>query len=133
MKRIFLPSVLVAVLMLGVPASGAWAAEEHGHHDVAASDGAQTLTGEVVDLVCYSSHPENGIGPGHAECAQKCIKSGLPVAIRSDGALYVALGAGHETANALLAPHGGKIVTVHGNVVERDGVKMIQVKSVEAN
>lgn len=129
MRLTSIVGLLSVVLVLGGSAA-VYAAEEHRHgHE--ASD-AQTLTGEVVDLVCYAGHPDSGIGPGHAECAQKCIKNGLPVAIRSaEGALYVALGAGHETVNALLAPYAGKHVTVHGAVLERDGLKMVQVRSVE--
>ena len=131
-------AVVFGAMLVSGGAAGTYAAEEHHHegeaahvHAVASSSDAQSLTGEVVDLVCYSSHPESGIGPGHAGCAQKCIGMGLPVAIRSNGALYVALGAGHETANQLLAAYGGQVVTVHGKVIEQDGLKMVQVESVE--
>ncbi|MBI3088603.1 MAG: hypothetical protein HYY91_06965, partial [Candidatus Omnitrophica bacterium] len=74
MKRIGIWMVVGGLALAG---QGALANEEHEH-----ATGEQTLTGEVVDVFCYLSHPKDGIGKGHAGCAKKCIKSGLPVAIK---------------------------------------------------
>ncbi len=90
---------LVIVMMLALMSMSpvtAWAAEgghDHGHghshgdeaaqedEQSSAATSEQSLTGEVVDVTCYLSEGENGIGKGHASCARKCIKNGLPVAI----------------------------------------------------
>lgn len=139
---------VVAVALLMGPAS-VWAVEEHDHgghehgaHDHGSSTAApessvagaaqeQTLTGEVVDVFCYLSHPKDGIGKGHAECAKKCIKSGLPVAIKVGDQLYLATMSDHNPANQQLADLAAERVTVRGKVMELDGQRLIAVSSVE--
>lgn len=102
----------------------ALAHEEHG--------GQQTLTGEVVDVTCYLTHPESGIGPKHADCARKCIEGGLPVAIRAGDQLFLAVSGKHESANKTLAPYAGRQVTVTGQVMERDGQHLIAISNVKS-
>ena len=83
---------------LVVGGGAAWAHEEHEHGAGTAPQEAlgeaaaqeQTLTGEVVDVFCYLSHGEEGLGVKHAGCAKKCIKGGLPVAIKVGDQLYLA-------------------------------------------
>ena len=152
---------LGAVLMLALSAGPGlvWAHEEHAHgdHDHGAHDhgassteqpatagsshlpaetsaqaGEQTLTGEVVDVFCYLSHPAEGIGPKHAACAKKCIKSGLPVAIRVGNQLYLATMADHNPANQQLAELAGQHVTVRGKVMELEGQRLIAVSEVQS-
>ena len=142
---------LVAVLMLALSAGPGlvWAHEEHAHgdhdhgaHDHGASSTAQpatpgssqeqTLTGEVVDVFCYLSHPAEGLGPKHAGCAKKCIKSGLPVAIRVGEQLYLAAMAGHNPANQQLAELAGQHVTVRGKVMELEGQRLMAVSEVQS-
>ena len=136
MKRTWQVAVVVSVIAaLVVGGVAAWAHEghEHGHEAAEENTGAvQTLTGEVVDVVCYLSHPAQGLGAGHADCAKKCIKNGLPVAIRVGDELYLAAMADHTSANAQLADWAGKQVTVHGQVLERDGQHLITISKVEA-
>ena len=115
--------MLVALLMMGV--GTVWAHEEHG------TGGEQTLTGEVVDVFCYLSHPDQGLWKSHASCAKKCIKGGLPVAIKVGDQLYLASMADHVPANAALAKFAGEQVTVHGKVMERDGQHLIAISEVE--
>ncbi|MBI3333215.1 MAG: hypothetical protein HYZ93_03910 [Candidatus Omnitrophica bacterium] len=88
----------------------------------------QKVTGEVVDLACYLS--EGAAGPGHRECAEKCIRSGLPVGIKSGDQLYVAIGSEHGPANAALAPLAAKQVVAEGVVSERNGVHLIAIQKV---
>ena len=99
--------------------------EEHGQA------GEQTLTGEVVDVLCYLSHGKDGLGKAHADCAKKCIKSGLPVALKVGDQLYLAANADHTAANARLVELAGGQVTVRGSVMERDGQRLIAISSVE--
>ncbi len=101
--------------------------EEHA----AGPTGEQTLTGEVVDAFCYLSHGKEGLGKGHAGCAQKCIQSGLPVAIKVGDQLYLAAMSNHEPANKTLAQYAGQQVTVHGTIMEADGQHLISITHVE--
>src|SRR3989338_1560432 len=136
-------SGLIVVMLVVSAASGGWAAEEHDHgaHDhgvspvqqQAPSAGApqeQTLTGEVMDVFCYLSHPADGMGPKHASCAKKCIKNGLPVAIRVGNQLYLATMSDHNPANQQLAELAGQQVTVRGKVMELEGQRLIAISEV---
>ena len=97
-------------------------AEEHGKEklDAAAS---KEVTGEVVDMMCYVDH--GGKGEKHAACATKCIKSGGPVGIASEGKTYLIVG-DHKPMNDELADYAGKTITVKGKMAERDGINMIE-------
>ena len=102
-------------------------------HDepAAGAQGDQTLTGEVVDVMCYLSHGKKGLGMGHADCGKKCVQSGLPVAIKVGDHLYLAAKADHTPANAMLANLVGHQVMVHGQILEADGQHLIAVSKVE--
>ena len=83
-----------------------------------------TVTGEVLDMACYLDHGAHGAG--HAACAQKCISSGLPVGLKgTDGKVYLLIGA-HMPANEELAKHAAETITVHGKLVERDGIALLE-------
>ena len=85
---------------------------------------AQTIKGEIVDLMCYIDH--GAMGEKHADCATVCIKSGGPVGIvTSDGEAYLVIGQ-HEPINKQLIPFAGKTITLKGKVVERGGMRMIE-------
>ena len=84
-----------------------------------------TVTGEILDMACYTDHGASG--EKHAACAQKCIASGLPVGIKSsaDGKVYLVIGQ-HKHMNDDLAPYGGKVVTLKGKAVSRDGINLLE-------
>ena len=83
-----------------------------------------TVTGEVLDMACYLDHGAHG--EKHAGCAQKCISSGLPVGLKgSDGKTYLLIGE-HMPANEELAKHAAQTITVHGKLVERDGINLLE-------
>ena len=104
-------------------ASSALAHEGEKHESASATDEV-TVTGEVVDMVCYID--EGASGAEHADCAQTCIKMGLPVGIKtSNGKTYFLIGE-HKPMNAQLAPLAAKIITVKGKAVSRDGFNMIE-------
>src|SRR3989338_8327595 len=127
MQRRHVLSLLIIGLMFGwIAAPAVWADEEHGHG--VGADQEQTIQGEVTDVICYLSHSETGLGKGHADCARKCIKSGLPVAIKSGDQLYLVVNGDHTPANAQLADLAGKQVKATGHVMERDGQTLIAVE-----
>ena len=89
----------------------------------------QSVTGEVVDLMCYLDH--GGKGAKHSGCAEKCIKSGGPVGLLTkDDQLYLVIGQ-HKPMNEDLAAHAAKTITLKGKVVERNGMKMIENASIQ--
>ena len=100
-------------------------AEEHenGKESLDAAAG-KTVTGEVVDMMCYVDH--NAIGEKHGQsCGVKCIKGGGPVGIVSEGKAYLVVGE-HKPINDELAEYCGKSITVKGKMAERGGIAMIE-------
>jgi len=97
-------------------------AQEHEHGSDAAS--SKEVTGEVVDMMCYVDH--NAVGEKHGQtCGAKCVKSGGPVGIVSDGKAYLVVGA-HKPMNDQLAEYCGKTITLKGKMAERGGIAMIE-------
>jgi hypothetical protein len=95
---------------------------EHGKEKLDAAAG-KTVTGEVVDMMCYVDH--NAAGDKHASCAAKCIRGGGPVGITSEGKTYLVVG-DHKPMNDQLAEYAGKTITLKGKIAERDGISMIE-------
>jgi hypothetical protein len=97
---------------------------EHGQKDDLASSETKKITGEVIDMACYVDH--NATGEKHADCAKKCITSGLPVGLKADdGKTYLLIGE-HKPLNDQLAQYAAKKITVEGKVTSRDGIYMIE-------
>jgi len=84
---------------------------------------SKSITGEVVDLMCYLDHGAKG--DKHKGCAEKCIKSGGPVGLLSGDEVYLVVG-DHKPMNDELARKAAQTVTLKGKVVERSGMKMIE-------
>ena len=75
-------------------------------------------------MACYIDH--NATGEKHANCAKKCINSGLPVGIKGDdGQTYLLIGE-HKPLNSELADYAGKSITIKGKLSSRDGINMIE-------
>lgn len=93
---------------------------EHGNDDTTSKE----VTGEVVDMMCYVDH--NAVGEKHGQsCGAKCIKSGGPVGIVSEGKAYLVVGE-HKPINDQIAEYCGKTITVKGKLAERGGIAMIE-------
>jgi hypothetical protein len=117
MKKLVALSVAVVVASL----VAIWSVQAEDHKADASS--AVTVKGEVVDMACYVDHGAHG--EKHAQCAQTCIESGLPVGIKGeDGKTYLLIGE-HKPLNKELAQYAGKTITVKGKLVSRDGINMI--------
>lgn len=97
------------------------AEHEHGKADAGAE---KTVTGEVVDMMCYVDH--NATGDSHgSSCGAKCIKNGGPVGIVENGKAYLVVGE-HKPMNDELADSCGKTITLKGKFVERGGIAMLE-------
>ncbi len=116
--------VPISVSVLLAIASVATAEDTHQHDKDSLDGGAtKTVTGEVVDVMCYADH--NATGEKHAQCAAKCIKGNGPVAVLENGKAYLVVGE-HKPMNAELAEYAGKTITVRGKVAERGGLTLIE-------
>lgn len=118
---------IIAVMAVGSMGIAGMVFGEEGHQH-GTSESTQRITGEVIDLACYLDH--GAAGAGHLACASHCIRSGLPVGIKSGDTIYLAVGNEHKTANAALAPLAAQDVVVEGVVSERDGLKLIEITKV---
>jgi hypothetical protein len=90
-----------------------------------------TVKGEVVDVSCSTSKGEAGRGDAHAGCAMSCAKGGQPVGILTDDAVYTVTGDYAANKNAKILDFVAKKVEVTGEVTEKDGQKMIAIKSIK--
>jgi hypothetical protein len=95
---------------------------EHGKQDLTAA-AEKTVTGEVVDLMCYIDH--GATGDKHSACGNKCIKGGGPVGVVENGKAYLVVGE-HKPINDELADSCGKTITIKGKVAERGGLVMLE-------
>lgn len=113
MKTSLLKAAGIAAVLAGLCLPGS---------DARAED--QTVTGEVVNLMCYLDHGAKG--EKHSSCATTCISKGGPVGLlTSDDQLYLVIG-DHKPLNDKLAALAAKTVTLKGKVVEKHGMKMIE-------
>ena len=90
----------------------------------------KTMTGEIVDLHCYTTRGEHG--EKHAGCANACISRDVPAGfLAGDGTLYLLLNEKSTSVKEKIAGKAGKPVTVRGKIVEKSGVKALQLTSVD--
>jgi len=124
MKR-FTASIGMAVVALGLGV-GAYAHE--GQHAESEEGKKVTLTGELVDTACFITGDAKG--PDHAECATKCMASGVPAGILPEGKdsnfMMFLL-----TNPKVLAAHAGQTIRVEGTTYEHNhavDVSKVEVK-----
>lgn len=91
--------------------------------------GAETITGQVIDLSCYMLDRKNTApthtGRGYA-CAQACAKEGFQVGLlTSSGQVFEIVGGLAANKNAKLIAHMGAMVSISGDVGKRDGFATI--------
>lgn len=90
----------------------------------------QTLTGRLVDKVCYLQDPKANAGDSHpgmaSDCATTCAQKGSAVALLApDGKLYEIIGALAANNNGKLVPHIARTVEITGDVTTKYGELMI--------
>src|SRR3989440_1269626 len=122
LSKLVISATFVVALIVS-PLALAHDPAEHGKENLSAG-AEKSVTGEVVDMMCYVDH--NAVGEKHGQsCGAKCIKSGGPVGIVSEGKAYLVVGE-HKPINDQLAEYCGKTITVKGKLAERGGVAMIE-------
>ena len=60
-----------------------WAHE--GAHPEGASEEQVTIEGELIDTACFVAAEGDAKGADHAQCASKCLGSGIPAGILPNG------------------------------------------------
>jgi hypothetical protein len=123
-KRFKTLKTVFAVIVIASFATAplALAHDEHGKSDAVAAE--KTVTGEIVDMMCYVDH--NAIGEEHGKtCGAKCIKNGGPVGIVENGKAYLVVGE-HKPMNDQLAESCGKTITLKGKLAERGGIALLE-------
>jgi hypothetical protein len=115
---------LKTIFAVVVIASFATAPLALAHDEKSDAAAEKTVTGEVVDMMCYVDH--NAMGDSHGQsCGAKCIKNGGPVGIVENGKAYLVVGE-HKPMNDELADSCGKTITLKGKLAERGGIAMIE-------
>jgi molybdopterin-guanine dinucleotide biosynthesis protein A len=89
-----------------------------------------TIKGEVVDIACATEKGGAGQGEAHSACALTCAKSGQPLGVLTDDAIYEVSGDFTANNNARLLDFVAKAVTIIGEVTERDGKKLLNVRTI---
>ena len=107
-------SMIALVISLGAPACAK----------------GQTLTGRIVDEVCYLQDPKANSGDNHpgmaSDCATTCAQKGSQVAlVTDDGTLYELTGGLIANNNAKLIPHIAHTVEIRGDVTTKYGQLML--------
>jgi len=122
LSKLVITTAFVVALSLS-PLSFAHDPSEHGKENLSAA-AEKTVTGEIVDMMCYVDH--NAVGEEHGKsCGAKCIKNGGPVGIIENGKAYLVVGE-HKPMNDQLAEYCGKTVTLKGKAADRGGIAMLE-------
>ena|SRR5437588_8960106 len=122
LSKLVISATFVVALIIS-PLALAHDPAEHGKENLSAG-AAKTVTGEIVDMMCYIDH--NAVGDKHGQsCGAKCIKNGGPVGIIENGKAYLVVGE-HKPMNDELADSCGKTITLKGKLAERGGVAMLE-------
>jgi hypothetical protein len=112
---------LLAAFLAGVCHAGCISTSAQGK--------TETVTGKVVDLVCYARNKAN-TELDHDQgrvCAKACIRwEGNPAGIvTADGKAYQLTGGVLGKNNSKIAEHIAHTVTITGNVYEKDSMTML--------
>lgn len=94
------------------------AAYGHGDEHKETEGKSTTVVGELIDTACFTSSDGDAKGKDHADCAQKCLASGIPASILPEGK-------GEDDALVLVtnpkvfAPYAAKTIKIEGVVNEK--------------
>src|SRR3989449_8818046 len=125
LKRILAAAALLAICALPLAAQQQKPAANAGN-DV-------TLTGQVIDVNCYTTMGASGAG--HKQCAATCAKAGVALAIlTSDGTIYMPVSSKPGDAqNSRLEPFAEEQVKVTGVHRMSHGMHTIEIKTIAAS
>ena len=92
----------------------------------AALNATVTVTGELISVWCYIQNARN-VGDAGYLCALADLKweANPPGILTSDGKVYQLAGSALGENNSKVVAYIGKTVTATGDVVEKDGVRVM--------
>ena len=124
LKRILAATALLAILTLPLAAQQPKPAANAGND--------MTLTGQVIDVNCYTTMGASGAG--HKQCAAACAKAGVALAIlSSDGTIYMPVSSKPaDPQNSRLEPFAEEQVRVTGVHRMSHGMHTIEIKTIAA-
>ena len=122
LKRVLACTTVLALCALPLAAQG----------HAATAGNEMTITGQVVDLNCFTTNGQSGAG--HKACAQACAKAGVPLGVlSSDGTIYLPVSSKPgDPQNSKLEQHAEGKVTVTGTHRMVSGLHTIEIKTVAA-
>jgi hypothetical protein len=99
----------------------------------ATAAGAESVTGEVIDLSCYLHHPATSHGSTHRKCAETCAKKGLPMGLLAEDGSVVLLLEDHANPKAYAdaIAKAADTITVDGEKVTQGGLTGVVVEAVK--
>lgn len=84
MKRFVYASLVTgSALLAGSFSAFAGPGHEGGHNE--GDQKMTTIIGEAIDTACFTASDGDAKGKDHAECAQKCMSTGIPAGILPEG------------------------------------------------
>src|SRR2546427_13142522 len=114
MKRMF--ALLGGAVVAAGLSVGAFAHE--GQHAESKEGKPITVQGELIDTACFVTSDGDAKGKEHAECAQKCLASGVPAGILPEGSKDSDAVMFLLTKPQVLAPYAAQTIKVEGVVYE---------------
>ena len=106
---------------------GTAALAHEGQHAEGTDGKTVTITGELIDTACFVTSDGDAKGKRHAECATKCLASGVPAGILPEGSDGDADSALFLLTNpAPLAQYAAQTIRVEG--IEHAAAHAIDVK-----
>lgn len=94
----------------------------------------QTIKGELISIMCYQGHGDEGRGAKHQACALKCVKEGYEAGVLTDdGVIYKITGKLADDKYATLQDLLTKRVVATGEVSDQGKDKSIDATSVTAD
>ncbi len=111
------------------------AAATQANKDILAKGKAMTVTGEVIDLSCYTQLGKKG--DAHKACGAKCVSHGSPAGIlAADGTVYMLLPEQHHPRRdgqvslaEWAAAKMGTTVTVSGMASKEGGMNTLFIEA----
>jgi len=89
-------------------------AHEGAHEE--AEGKTTTVIGELIDTACFTASDGDAKGMDHAECAAKCLATGIPAGILPEGSTDAKAMMFLLTNPKPFAAHAGKTIHVEGTV-----------------
>ena len=108
---------IAALIASGALVAGAYAttALAHEGHDHGKGDAkTTTVQGELIDTACFVSSDGDAKGKDHAQCASKCMATGIPAGILPEGSKDAHAMMFLLTNPKVLAPYAAQTIKVEG-------------------